>query len=162
MTTLEQAAGPTTAGASRGGVALIVTGVIHTFVGVAAYGSTLADIAGEGIFNAIGSNPGPTRDAALWFLVTGVSLIVLGRLARWAQRATGTLPRSLGWSVIGWRSSWESRCQPLAGHWSPEQACSFCAPHDRARLSWVSRSEGRPTPPAPGGGRRARATGRVW
>jgi hypothetical protein len=86
---------------SRGGLALTVTGAIHTVYGLVAYGATLADIAGDGVFNAVGSSAGPDRDAALWFLVTGVLLIVLGRFARWAQRVTGTLPPFVGWSVIG-------------------------------------------------------------
>ncbi len=162
MTTLEQAAGQTTRGSSRGGVALIATGVFHTLVGVAAYGATLADIAGEGVFNAIGANPGPTRDAALWFLVTGVLLIVLGRLARWAQRSAGTLPRSLGWSVIG--------VAALVGVPMPASGWPLVAGAGvlllraavrtgRSRLRW---SGGRPGPPAPGGGRPVRVAGRAW
>ena len=41
------------------------------------------------------------RDAAVWFLVSGVLLIPLGQLSRWAQQQTGTLPAFLGWTLLG-------------------------------------------------------------
>ena len=98
---LEMNSGAMTPTKAIGPAALTWTGVIHTLYGVVAYGATLAEIVGDGVFNAIGSDSGPGRDAALWFLATGVLLIVLGRMARWAQRSTGTLPSFLGWSVVG-------------------------------------------------------------
>jgi hypothetical protein len=85
---------------SAGATALTWTGVIHTAYGLLAYGAVWAAIAGDGVFNAIGSSPRPERDAALWFLVSGVLLIVLGRTAGLIHRTTGTVPRLVGWSVV--------------------------------------------------------------
>jgi hypothetical protein len=84
-----------------GAKALTWTGVIHTVYGLLAYGAVLAAIAGDGVFNAIGSSPRPERDAALWFVTSGVLLIVLGRMAAWVQSTSAMLPHFLGWSVLG-------------------------------------------------------------
>lgn len=37
---------------------------------------------------------------AYWFIATGVALLALGALARWAVRETGRLPGALGWWLI--------------------------------------------------------------
>ena len=86
---------------SAGATALAWTGLIHTAYGLLAYWPVWALIAGDGVFNAIGSSPRPERDAALWFLVSGVLLIVVGRTAGLLHRTTGTVPGLVGWSVIG-------------------------------------------------------------
>lgn len=86
---------------SIGAKALTLTGAIHTVYGLVAYGAVLGAIAGDGVFNAIGSSPRPERDAALWFVTSGVLLIVLGRMAAWVQSNNAMLPRFLGWSVLG-------------------------------------------------------------
>ncbi len=78
---------------------LIATGIIHTLVGLLAYAAPLADIGRAGVFNAVGSHA--DRDAAVWFLLSGVLLITLGQLSRWAQQHTGTLPAFLGWTLLG-------------------------------------------------------------
>ncbi|HYN94547.1 MAG TPA: DUF6463 family protein [Pilimelia sp.] len=41
------------------------------------------------------------RGAAFWFVSTGLVLIALGELARWAARQVGRLPARLGWWLIG-------------------------------------------------------------
>ena len=78
---------------------LLATGIIHTLVGLLAYAAPLADIGRAGVFNAVGTHA--DRDAAVWFLLSGVLLITLGQLARWAQRQTGTLPAFVGWTLLG-------------------------------------------------------------
>ena len=82
-----------------GGPLLLATGIIHTLVGLLAYAAPLADIGRAGVFNAVGSHA--DRDAAVWFLLSGVLLITLGQLSRWVQQQTGTLPAFLGWTLLG-------------------------------------------------------------
>ena len=82
-----------------GGPLLIATGIIHTLVGLLAYAAPLAAIGRAGVFNAVGSHA--DRDAAVWFLLSGVLLITLGQLCRWTQQQTGTLPAFLGWTLLG-------------------------------------------------------------
>ena len=81
-----------------GGRLLLATGIIHTLVGLLAYAAPLADIGRAGVVNAVGTHA--DRDAAVWFLLSGVLLITLGGLSRWAQRHTGTLPAFLGWTLL--------------------------------------------------------------
>ena len=78
---------------------LLATGIIHTLVGLLAYAAPLADIGRAGVFNAVGTHA--DRDAAVWFLLTGVLLITLGQLCRWAQQHSGTLPAFVGWTLLG-------------------------------------------------------------
>ena len=82
-----------------GGPLLTATGIIHTLVGLLAYAAPLADIGRAGVVNAVGSHT--DRDAAVWFLLSGVLLITLGQLSRWAQQHTGTLPAFLGRTLLG-------------------------------------------------------------
>ena len=78
---------------------LLATGIIHTLLGLLAYAAPLADIGRAGVVNAVGTHA--DRDAAVWFLLSGVLLITLGQLARWAQQRTGMLPAFLGWTLLG-------------------------------------------------------------
>ena len=78
---------------------LVAMGIIHALVGLLAYAAPLADISRAGVFNAVGSHT--DRDAAVWFLLSGVLLITLGQLSRWSQQQTGTLPAFVGWTLLG-------------------------------------------------------------
>lgn len=80
------------------GHSLIAVGALHTLVGIMSFGRPLAGIARDGMFNAV--DPHPERQAAFWFLLTGALLVVLGQSTRWAQRRTGTVPGSLGTSLL--------------------------------------------------------------
>ncbi len=82
-----------------GGLLLLATGIIHSLVGLLVYAAPLADIGRAGVFNAVGSHA--DRNAAVWFLLSGVLLITLGQLSRWAQQHTGMLPTFLGWTLLG-------------------------------------------------------------
>ena len=80
------------------GEGLIGVGVIHTVLGCVLLSEILAAIIREGAFNTIGGNV--ERQLTVWFLTGGGALIVLGLLARWAQRQTGTLPAVFGWGLL--------------------------------------------------------------
>ncbi|WP_281259492.1 DUF6463 family protein [Streptomyces glaucescens] len=41
------------------------------------------------------------REASIWFLACGVTLLALGTLARAALRSTGRVPAQIGWYLLG-------------------------------------------------------------
>jgi hypothetical protein len=72
------------------------TAIIHLTYGVVVPTMTraLGEIANAGFVASVGGYP--EREAWLWFMLTGVSWLGLGELARWSLRETGRLPASLG------------------------------------------------------------------
>ncbi len=74
------------------------TAIIHLAFGVVvpSMATSLGEIAGDGFVATVAGHP--ERESWLWFMLTGVSLLGLGELARWSVRETGRLPSSLG----GW------------------------------------------------------------
>lgn len=97
------------------GEGLIGVGIIHTILGCVVLSEPLVAIAREGVFNTIGGSV--ERQLTVWFLVGGNALIVLGLLARWTQRQTGTLPAAFGWGllIIG---VWGVIAMPASGFWA--------------------------------------------
>jgi hypothetical protein len=81
------------------GDALAAIGVLHTVVGLAKYRRTLREMARGGVVGAV--NGDHKRGEAFWFLMCGASMVLTGRLARWMQRQTGTLPASTGSMLLG-------------------------------------------------------------
>jgi hypothetical protein len=80
------------------GEIIIILSALHFLVGFLVYADPIREIVRAGLFNAIGDHA--DRDGALWFMVCGVFLLLLGILIRWAQARTGTLPASLGWGFL--------------------------------------------------------------
>ena len=72
------------------------TAVIHLAYGLAvpSMARALGEIVDVGFVASVGGHP--EREAWLWFMLTGVSWLGLGELARWSLRETGRLPGSLG------------------------------------------------------------------
>ena len=97
-----------------GGQFLLAVGLLHLVVGGLVYAQPLADIGGDGFFNAVDGHV--DRDAAFWFMLSGVLLVILGQLTSWAQRRTGTLPRPLGWSLLA-VSAVGALLMPFSGIW---------------------------------------------
>ena len=81
------------------GWALVITGLIHTVFGLVAFRSALADLAGDGLLNAVGESY--ERHTAVWFLITGFVMILLGMLVHHLNRTLGRpAPRWLGWGLV--------------------------------------------------------------
>ena len=57
------------------------------------------------------------REEALWFLVSGAALVVIGRLAAWTERRTGTLPTSTGALLLG-LGAVGAAVLPRSGFWT--------------------------------------------
>jgi hypothetical protein len=96
------------------GQTLMLVGALHILAGLLSQRGPLAGIARDGVFNAVGSHT--DRQAAVWFLVTGVALLLFGYLAHWTQRQAGTLPVALGWSLLAIAGA-GLVLMPLSGFW---------------------------------------------
>ena len=74
------------------------TAVVHLAYGLVVPNMTkpLRGIARDGVVATVDGHP--ERESWLWFMLTGVSWLGLGELARWSARETGRLPARLG----GW------------------------------------------------------------
>lgn len=81
------------------GDALTIIGILHTSIGLAEHRRVLREVVRDGMIDAVEGDP--EREAALWFLTCGVSLVLMGRLARWPQRQAGTLPSFVGPELLG-------------------------------------------------------------
>ena len=74
------------------GYGLMAIAILHEVVGLFFYTDALNDILQAGFFNTI-NPPYWERDAAFWFLMFGVTLLLMGWVAQWMQDNTGTIPR---------------------------------------------------------------------
>ena len=81
------------------GDAVTVIGAGHTAIGLVGHRRALAGMVRDGLVDSVRGRRG--REEALWFLLSGVALVVTGRLAAWTQRRTGTLPASTGAALLG-------------------------------------------------------------
>jgi hypothetical protein len=77
---------------------LLLTAVLHLVVGAVLYRHELAGLAGEGLVNTIVD---AHRDAAFWFMVSGVAMVMIADTARRAVHHTGLFPLDVGWWLIG-------------------------------------------------------------
>jgi hypothetical protein len=80
------------------GTMMIATGILHTVVGLWFFRQPLLDILGAGQWMSVTGHE--DRVGAFWFILFGVLLMMLGQFMRWALARTGTLPASLGWSLL--------------------------------------------------------------
>jgi hypothetical protein len=69
----------------------------------------------DGTIDAVEGDP--EREAAFWFIVCGVSLVLMGWLARWTQWQTGTLPPFVGPALLGIGTA-EVTMMPRSGFWA--------------------------------------------
>ena len=97
------------------GDALTTIGVLHTTVGLAKYRKALRKIVRDGVIDVVEGYL--EREATLWFLTCGASLILTGRLARWTQRQTGTLPSFVGPMLFG-LGTVGATLMPRSGFWA--------------------------------------------
>lgn len=74
------------------------TAGLHIAAGLA-LSTPFGDIADAGVIDSI--DPYPERQSAFWYLMTGVSLLALGELARWTVHETGRVPARLGGWLVG-------------------------------------------------------------
>ena len=80
------------------GLAIMATAVLHTVVGLIFASQPLLNVLNAGVFNAV--DPHFDRMAAVWFLLFGAMLFLLGLFVQWALQETETLPASVGWGFL--------------------------------------------------------------
>jgi hypothetical protein len=81
---------------------VLVVGVGHVFLAGLLFADPFAHIASSGLLAAVPFHARATEQgAALWFIVNGVLLIMLGQLARVHQLQAGRLPAPPGWLLAG-------------------------------------------------------------
>ncbi len=74
---------------------ILATGFIHSLIGFTDGYAQLAPMLREGLFATVTASP--EREAAFWFLVTGVAFVLTGLLALASERP---LPASFGWGLL--------------------------------------------------------------
>ncbi|NRR24736.1 DUF6463 family protein [Brevibacillus sp. MS2.2] len=80
------------------GFTLILTGLLHTVVGLLFYAKPLQQIVANGFWNAVGQE----EDAAFWFMMFGFLLMLLGYMADWLMKKKGMEPpAAFGWTILG-------------------------------------------------------------
>lgn len=79
------------------GTVLVVIGVLHLALTPFTYGQAWAEIGRAGVVDGIRTD---ASEAALWYVGAGLGVLILGIVARWAQRRTGTVPWGLGWLLL--------------------------------------------------------------
>jgi hypothetical protein len=81
---------------------IIITALLH-FVWAFVQPNAWAAIAGDGFWRTVVDTEAGdyfAREASVWFLVSGVTLLAMGTLARHVIRTTGRLPAQLGWYLV--------------------------------------------------------------
>jgi Family of unknown function (DUF6463) len=77
------------------GYLLLVTGILHTLIGLVDGYPQLLAMAQDGFINT--ATASPEREAIFWFLVCGLALVLVGLLALGYDRP---LPASFGWGLL--------------------------------------------------------------
>jgi len=82
------------------GILLIATGILHSVVGIIAMSNDLWAILKDGLLNAVGADV--DRNLALWFLVCGIFIIILGQvLHHYIKKEQKPAPKFLGYWLLG-------------------------------------------------------------
>ena len=80
------------------GLWIIGVAIIHTGYGAIFFGTIFVDIIRRGIINTVGVDP--MVGAAVWFLMFGFVLGLLGGAVASLQRSEAPLPASVGWGLL--------------------------------------------------------------
>lgn len=97
------------------GGALAIIGILHATIGIVEHRRVIQEMVRDGVIDAVGDDP--EREAAFWFLTCGVSLVLMGLLARWARRQTGALPAFVGPALLGIATAGVT-FMPRSGFWA--------------------------------------------
>jgi len=82
------------------GLTLILTGLLHTIVGLFVFMEQLEPLFTEGLWNTVKDGQFE-RGAAFWFMMFGFLLMIVGYLADWLmKRKEIAPPAAFGWMIL--------------------------------------------------------------
>lgn len=96
------------------GWTILGIGILHTGLGIVKGRSQFAEMISEGWVNSIGR---VEQSYAFWFSFTGIVLVMLGYLARWAESNGSGLPKAFGWILLG-STLFGILTLPVSGFWA--------------------------------------------
>lgn len=101
------------------GISLLVLGAIHVLVAPLVVNDSLQSILDGGVAGSIEADPElvTLRGYGFWYLTAGLAVIVLGAHVLQVERATGAVPRLLGWLLVG-LTVWGVVLAPLSPFWA--------------------------------------------
>jgi hypothetical protein len=77
---------------------LIGVSILHTLFATVVFHKTLLIIVQRGVFNVVGTDP--MIAAVVWFVLCGAAMFIGGLAISALERASGTVPKSIGWSLL--------------------------------------------------------------
>lgn len=135
---------------------IIATALLH-FAWAFAQPNAWHEIVHDGFAATITDPDAPTywkRDATVWFLTSGVLLLLVGTLTRQAVRLTDRIPAQTGWTLMATGIPLTTLYFPATGSWALiilgilSLAATYCANPDRTKNCSEAASK-RPQPPIP-------------
>ncbi|MBB3109623.1 hypothetical protein FHS18_001686 [Paenibacillus phyllosphaerae] len=82
------------------GLLLMLTGLLHSIVGIAIYAKHFVPIFSEGLWNTVGEGQWE-RGTAFWFMMFGLLLMLIGYISDWLMKKKGIAPpASFGWLLF--------------------------------------------------------------
>ncbi|PYI57326.1 DUF6463 family protein [Paenibacillus flagellatus] len=82
------------------GLTLMLTGLIHTVLGLIGFMEQLRPMVAEGLWDTVGNGQWD-RSTAFWYLMLGFMLIALGHTVDWLMKKKRMAPPvSLGWMLL--------------------------------------------------------------
>ncbi|MFC4104134.1 DUF6463 family protein [Paenibacillus xanthanilyticus] len=100
------------------GLCLVLTGLLHTVVGLALFTPDLIPIVTEGFWDTVvGEERLIHRENAFWFMMFGFVLMLLGYAVDWMLKKLGaTPPVALGWLLMA-TCLLGAVIMPVSGFW---------------------------------------------
>ena len=96
------------------GKSLLGIGALHSAMGFALGGQSLAEIVEVGFFGAV--NGQPSREAIFWFLFFGFLLMLVGHLVNSLESRHIVIPKSFGYGLLV-MTIFGLMIMPISGWW---------------------------------------------
>ncbi len=99
------------------GLLLMLTGLLHTIVGLIGYMEPLQSIVGDGLWNTIVTDGQLEREIAFWFMMFGFMLMLIGYTADWMMKKRSIAPPpAFGWMLLS-VCTLGAVIMPVSGFW---------------------------------------------
>nr|WP_255513090.1 DUF6463 family protein [Kribbella sp. VKM Ac-2527] len=76
---------------------MTILGAVHLVYGVVESPGVIRDMLADGL---VSTADNAERGYVVWFMVSGVALLAVAWMARWAARTVGRMPAALGWWLV--------------------------------------------------------------